>query len=103
MVDLLRSRRFWALAQVLSRMLRPVFIEIGLVEQRSSGLADLCASFGRLCAHFLQLKKDAAVVAPGGAVPMAPLLAVAADQSVSVRTHELCACVLFHLQWRLAK
>lgn len=52
-VDLLRSRLISHMAEAMSRMLRPVVIEIGLVERRGSGLADVCASFGRLYAYFL--------------------------------------------------
>lgn len=103
-VDLLRSRLFWHMAEAMSRMLRPIVIEIGLVERRGSGLADVCASFGRLYAYFLQLKKETASVSPNGsAATLAPLFAVAADPSVSSVTHQLCTSVLRHLQWRLDK
>lgn len=101
--DLLRSLRVLHLADVRSRMLRPVFIEIGLVERRGSGVADVCASSGQLYACVLQLKTETADVSPGSAAGMAPIFAVAADASSSSLTHQLCTSVLQNLQWRLER
>eukprot|EP00170_Pyropia_yezoensis_P002458 contig_10283_g2462 len=103
-VELLRSRLYWHIAEAMSRTLYPVVIEIGLVERRGSGLADVCASYRQLYAYFLQLKKETASVSPNGsAATLAPLFAIAAHPSVYAVTLQLCTSVLRHLLWRLDK
>lgn len=99
-VDLLRSRRFWDHVGLLVTLLHPIFVEIGIVESRSSNLATVCSTFGRLYAYFLELKRETALRAADGMTVLAPVFAVAKDPTVMALTHQLCGSVLRHLQWR---
>jgi len=59
-LDLLRCFRFWEQMETMSRLLRPVVIEIDMIERRSSNLSDVCAVYGHLYACFDSLKEETA-------------------------------------------
>ena len=101
-LNLLRSFRFWEQMETMSRLLRPVVIEIGIIERRSTNLSDVCAVFGRLYAYLTYLKEETAAVSLTGTT-IAPMFAVAADPSVTALTHQVSRSALGFLQWRLKK
>jgi len=101
-LDLLRSFRFWEQMETMSRLLRRVVIEIGMMERQSANLSDVCAAFGRLYAYFKSLKEETAAVSSTG-ITIAPMFAVAADPSVTALTHQVSGSALGFLQWRLNK
>jgi len=98
-VELLRSPRFWDQAELVSHLLRPIVVELGIIERRNGNLSDVCATFGRLFAYFQQLKRETAATAADGTV-IASLFAVAADPTMTAVTHQVCGSALGHLQWR---
>jgi len=101
-VELLRSQRFWDQTELVAHLLRPIVVELGIVERRNGNLSDVCATFGRLFAYFQQLKRETAATTADGTV-IAPLFAVAADPTVTAVTHQVCGSALVHLQWLLKR
>ena len=101
-LDLPRNFRFWEQMETMSWLSRPVVIEIGIIERRSTNLSDVCAVFGRLYAYFKSLKEETAAVSLTGTT-ISPVFAVSADPSVTALTHQVSGSALGFLQWRLRK
>ena len=96
-VDLLRSRHFWDECELLCRFLRPIVVEIGLVERSNSSLSDVTTTFGRLYAYFLRLQSETQAVGADGVTVLAPVFPAAANPSVTATTNQLAGSVLKHL------
>lgn len=96
-VGLLHSARFWVMTEHRSKLLRSIVIEIGLIERRSSNVADVCAFFRRL-AYFQRLKAETVALAANGATALAPLFAVPTDPNVTAISNQVPGSVLGRLQ-----
>jgi len=78
-VALLHNSRFWERASIMRTLLRPLVVELGVIEQRASNFADVASSFGRLFAFFSSMNNTTSSLIPDGAVAVAPLFSVPSD------------------------
>ena len=99
-LEMIRSQEFWDQTDLTARLLRPIVIEIGVIERRSSNLSAVCASFGRLFAYFTQLKNETAASAFDASASLVRLFPVAADPAVTDMAHSISVSLLRQLQWR---
>jgi len=99
-VALLHNSRFWERASIMRTLLRPLVVELGVIERRASNFADVASSFGRLFAFFSSMKNTTSSLMPDGAVAVAPLFSVPSDPTPRALTHLLAGTILKHVQWR---
>jgi len=99
-VAVVHDGRFWERAAVMRALLQPLVIELGIIERRTSNLADVAVSFGRLFSFFNHTKQTSATLLASATGTQGLLLLSANNQSPTFLTNELVTTILTHLQWR---
>jgi len=97
---MIRSQEFWDQTDLMARLLRPIFIDIGVIERRSSNLSAVCASFGRLFAHFTHLTDETAASTFDVSASLVSLFPVAVDPAMTNMAHFIAVSLFRQLQWR---
>ena len=99
-LDALHSWQFWERLEVLRSLLKPIVVELGIIESRASNLADVSASSGRLYAFYSHTVDATATPVGSTSHDQAAVFSVAASPKTKTLTHQIAGSFLKYLQWR---
>lgn len=100
LLDALHSWQFWERLEVLRFLLKPIDVELGIIERRASNLADVSASFSRLFAFYSHTVDATATPVGSTTHAQAAVFSVTASPTTNTLTQQIAGSFLKYLQWR---